>query len=179
VIRPRTTRPRNHCSDPGREQSLIFSQMSIPIMVASKPSIQWRLGLTSPLVNRPQLEADHSLPFNAEVQEFRLTSNSQYTSMAYTYTKIFLLCLFPIIFRTCRASQKLKRTEYAPTENDNTSSYEVQGDSLVRGPKFFKDRIISKNLWPSRPLSASVMSRPCFVSFPVCVLNFQVIISIT
>jgi len=37
-------------------------------MVSSKPPIQRRLGLPSPLVNRQQLEADHSLPFNVEIK---------------------------------------------------------------------------------------------------------------
>jgi hypothetical protein len=47
------------------------------------------------------------------------------------------------------------------------------GDSLARDPRFFKDRIISKKLWQSRPFSAPIMSRSCFVSFPVCVYTFS------
>lgn len=78
----------------------------------SKPPIQQRLGLSSPFVNLPQFEADHSLPFNAEVQEWRSTCNSQYTSMA--YTDIILPLSFHIIFRTRFAPQKLNKIEYDP-----------------------------------------------------------------
>jgi hypothetical protein len=40
-------------------------------------------------------------------------------------------------------------------------------------PSFFKDRIISKNLWPPRQSSASNMSKSCFASFPPCVNKFS------
>jgi hypothetical protein len=43
----------------------------------------------------------------------------------------------------------------------------------LQAPSFFKDRIISKNLWPPIPFSASIMSRSCFASFPVCVYKFS------
>jgi hypothetical protein len=43
----------------------------------------------------------------------------------------------------------------------------------LEAPRFFKNRIISKNLWPPRLFSASIMNRSCFASFPACVYKFS------
>ena len=48
----------------------------------------------------------------------------------------------------------------------------VQGDSVARGPKLLSIKFYVIDI-ERRPFSASIMSRSCFVSFPVCVYKLS------
>ena len=64
--------------------------------------------------------------------------------------------------------------------NLQTHTQNIQGDSLARGPKHFGKSIPEFGETHScvlgferRPVSASIMSRSCFASFPLCVYKFS------
>jgi hypothetical protein len=53
-------RPRGRSSSPGTVKNFLFSTSSRPALGSTEPPIQWVLGASSPGVNRPGPEADHS-----------------------------------------------------------------------------------------------------------------------
>jgi hypothetical protein len=59
------------------------STSSRPVLGLTQPPIQWILGALSAGVKRPGREADHSLPFSAEVKNtWVYTSTASYVFMA-------------------------------------------------------------------------------------------------
>jgi hypothetical protein len=54
---------------PGRVKNFHFCMSSRPALGSTQPSIQWVPGALSPGVKRPEREADHPPPNNAEIKK--------------------------------------------------------------------------------------------------------------
>ena len=83
-------------------------------------------------------------------------------------------------------NKKQRATKYSENCTISLISYtaemvpKVQSDSLARGPKKFGKSIPEFGEKHSsvlgcerRPVSASIMSRSCFASFPICIYKFS------
>ena len=70
-------------------------------------------------------------------------------------------------------SYSLSKTQISQQHKKVSALQIIQSDSVTRGPTLLSIKKLCVLGCERRPVSASIMSRSCFASFPVCVYKFS------